>query len=128
MFLSHSWQNKPAAHKVVEALATERLPCWLDEQQLDYGAELRAALMSAIAKSDIYLYLVSDAANNSKWVRDELEYAVCLEFDKKLKIVPVRLAGISQNHLTAINVTLFPATNTWVASQSHNTVMRFHKT
>lgn len=85
IFLSHSWQNKPAAHKVVEALATERLPCWLDEQQLDYGAEMRAALRSAIAQSDIYLYLVSDAANNSKWVRDELEYAVGLELEKKLK-------------------------------------------
>lgn len=92
IFLSHSWRNKPAAHKVVEALATERLPCWLDEQQLDYGAEMRAALRSAIAQSDIYLYLVSDAANNSKWVRDELEYAVGLELEKKLKIVPVRLA------------------------------------
>ena len=92
IFLSHSWQNKPAAHKVVEALATERLPCWLDEQQLDYGVELRTSLRSAIAQSDIYLYLVSDAANNSEWVRDELQYALGLEFDKKLKIIPVRLA------------------------------------
>ena len=93
IFLSHSWQNKPVAHKVVEALATERLPCWLDEQQLDYGAELRASLRFAISQSDIYLYLVSDAANNSAWVRDELEYAVGLEFEKKLKIVvPVRVA------------------------------------
>ena len=92
IFLSHSWKNKPAAHKVVEALATERLPCWLDEQQLDYGAELRASLRSAISQSDIYLYLVSDAANNSRWMQDELECAVGLEFDKKLKIIPVRLA------------------------------------
>lgn len=93
IFLSHSWQNKPAAHKVVEALAIERLPCWIDEQQLDYGAELRASLRSAIAQSDIYLYLVSDTANNSEWVQDELKYAVGLEFEEKLKIIPVRLAG-----------------------------------
>lgn len=92
IFLSHSWQNKPAAHKVVEALATERLPCWLDEQQLDYGAKLRVSLMSAIKQSDIYLYLVSDVANNSKWVQDELEYAIGLELDEKLKIIPIRLA------------------------------------
>ena len=92
IFLSHSWQNKLETHKVVEALAIERLPCWLDEQQLDYGAELRDSLRSAIAQSDIYLYLVSDAANNSKWVQDELKYAVGLELDGKLKIIPVRLA------------------------------------
>ena len=92
IFLSHSWQNKPAAHKVVEALAIERLPCWLDEQQLDYGAKLRVSLMSAIAQSDIYLYLVSDAANKSEWVQDELEHAIGLERGGKLKIIPVRLA------------------------------------
>ena len=91
IFLSHSWQNKPEAHKVVEALAIEKLPCWLDEQQLDYGAELRTSLRSAIAQSDIFLYLVSNEANDSKWVQDELNYAVGLEFRGRIKIIPVRL-------------------------------------
>ena len=92
IFLSHSWQNKTAARKVVEALATERIPCWLDEQQLHEGAELRASLRSAIAQSDVYLYLVSKAANESKWVQDELQFALGLEHEGKLKIIPVRLA------------------------------------
>ena len=93
IFLSHSWQNKPAAHKVVEALATERLPCWLDEQQLDSGAELHASLRSAIVQSDIFLYLVSDAANDSECVQYELEFALARKAAGKLKIIPVRLAG-----------------------------------
>lgn len=92
IFVSHSSLNKPSARKVVEALATERLPCWLDDQQLDVGAELRASLRSAISESDVYLYLVSEAANESQWVQDELKYALGLEHEGKLRIVPVRLS------------------------------------
>ena len=76
----------------MEALARERMPCWLDEQQLDYGQEMRASLRSAISDSDIYLYLVSKAANTSPWVREELQYALSLEFESRLRIVPVCLA------------------------------------
>ena len=92
VFLSHSWHNKPAARRLVEALSRERIPCWLDDQQLDYGREIRASLRNAISDSDIYLYLVSTAANDSKWVKDELDHALNLEFESRLRIVPVRLA------------------------------------
>lgn len=92
IFLSHSWQNKPAARRLVEALATECIPCWLDEQQLREGAELRASLRTAIAQSNVYLYLISDAANASEWVQDELRFALGLEHEKRLHVIPVRLA------------------------------------
>lgn len=92
IFLSHSWKNKSSARKVVEALAEERLPCWLDEQQIDEGAELRASLMTAISQSNIYLYLVSNEANDSAWVQDELRFAMSLEHERKIVIIPVRLA------------------------------------
>jgi len=76
IFLSHSWTNKSAARKIVEALATEGLPCWLDEQQLEDGAELRASLRLAISQSDVYLYLVSNAANES--IKEYKTYYTCL--------------------------------------------------
>jgi hypothetical protein len=93
IFLSHSWTNKSAARRLVEALMSERLASWLDEQQLDAGAELRAELRDGIAKSRVYLYLVSEASNASTWVQDELQFALSLEVDKKLKVIPVRLSG-----------------------------------
>ena len=76
----------------MEALARERMPCWLDEQQLDYGQEMRRSLRNAISGSDIYLYFVSNAANASNWVQDELDHALNLEIESRLRIVPVRLA------------------------------------
>jgi len=92
IFLSYSWKTQPAAHRVVEALSAERLPCWVDEQQLDGGDELRVSLRTAISQSDVFLYLNSDAANKSKNVQDELRFAIGLESEGKLRIVPVRLA------------------------------------
>jgi hypothetical protein len=77
---------------MVEALAAAGTPCWIDEQQLTEGAELRASLRDAIAHSDVYLYFVSKAANESKWVQDELQFALGLEFQSKINIIPVRLA------------------------------------
>lgn len=91
IFLSHSGQNKTTARRVVEALTRERLPCWYDEQQIVLGSELRASIRSAISRCDIYIYLVSHAANESRWVHEELQYALNLEFNDQLKIVPVLL-------------------------------------
>ena len=92
VFLSHSWLDKRVARRVVESLAMERIPCWLDEQQINYGQKLRSALSEAISQSNVYLYLVSRAANDSEWVQDELQFALELEFESALRIVPVRLA------------------------------------
>ena len=52
---------------------------------------LRASIQEAISQSDIYLYLVSDAANSSDCIRDELKFALGLEHENALRIVPVRL-------------------------------------
>ena len=92
IFVSHSWQDKRAARMVVDALATAGLPCWFDEQQLGPGSSLRVELKLPISTSDIFLYLVSEGANNSKWVQEELNFAVN-QGDEKLKIVPVRFIG-----------------------------------
>jgi len=93
IFLSHSWANKPIARRMVETLALEGLPSWLDEQQLELGTGLRAALLKAIGNCNVFLYLTSTTANESQWVQDELGHALALEHERKIKIVPVRLSG-----------------------------------
>jgi len=92
IFLSHSWNEKPQARRLVEELARCGVPTWLDEQQLAPGALLRPDLHAAIAASNVYLYLVSAAANVSTWVQDELRVALARE-QHGLVVVPVRLAG-----------------------------------
>ncbi|NCQ59967.1 MAG: toll/interleukin-1 receptor domain-containing protein [Myxococcales bacterium] len=92
IFLSHSWNEKPIARRIVEALARCGLPAWLDEQQLPAGALLRPGLFKAIAESDVYLDLVSAGANDSNWVQDDLSQAIARE-NSGLQIFAVRLGG-----------------------------------
>ena len=92
IFLSHSWKSKPAAYRVLEALLDAGVPAWIDEQQLSPGEPLRFALLDAISKTSVYLYLASEEANASTWVQDELKYALSREHEGKLRVVPVRLA------------------------------------
>ena len=93
VFLSYSSQNRRIVRRLLEALATEGLPCWIDEQQLDAGARLRASLLTSIAEANIYVYVSSDAASQSKWVQEELEHAVGLESGGTLEIIPLSLPG-----------------------------------
>ena len=112
VFLSHSWSDKPVARRLVESLAMEQVPCWLDEQQIDYGQKLRSAIMDAISKSDVFLYLVSKAANDSDWVQDELSFALSLEFESRLRIVPVRLKGNKDPMPNVLSGRLFASLDT----------------
>jgi hypothetical protein len=92
IFLSHSWNDKPVARRIVEALAERGIPVWLDEQQLQANAVLRTELLQAIAGSHVYVYLLSEQANRSEWVQEELQYAIKHEGDH-LAIVVVRAAN-----------------------------------
>ncbi len=93
IFLSHSWTTKSTAYELLEGLLHEGVSGWLDDQQLSPGAKLRPDLLHAISDCSVYLYLISQAANRSDWVRDELEHALSCEHDGHLRVVPVRLVG-----------------------------------
>lgn len=93
IYISHSWTNKQVVRRLSEAFETDCIPFWVDEQQLAFGEELRSRLRAAISKSAVFLYLVSVEANDSKWVQDELDHALGLELNGRLKIIPVRMAN-----------------------------------
>jgi hypothetical protein len=93
IFISYSWTTKPAAYRVLESLLREGVPAWIDDQQLRPGAKLLPSLLKAISDCSVYLYLVSAVANASSWVREELEHALSLEHEGRLRVVPVRLIG-----------------------------------
>ena len=107
IYISHSWKNKSSARRLTETFELEGIPYWFDEQQIEAGDEIRANLRSAIAKSTIFLYLVSNEANVSKWVQEELEYALGIEHENRMKIVPVRLRDNSDDLPSALSGRLY---------------------
>ncbi len=93
IYISHSWMNKQTVRRLSEAFELDGVPFWVDEQQLEFGEELRSKLRLAISESAVFLYIVSIEANESKWVQDELDQALGLEFKDRLRIIPVRMAN-----------------------------------
>jgi hypothetical protein len=93
IFISHSSKDKSDARRLLEVLAREGLPAWLDENQLFFGDTLSKEIEDAISKSDVFLYLISKDANSSVWVQRELNLAISYEIKQKLKVIPVRLTG-----------------------------------
>ncbi len=93
VFLSHSWKNKKIARKVVEALCQNKVPCWIDEQQLTSGLKLGPSLKYSISKCRVLLYLISSSSNESAWCQEELNSALELEQHGKINIIPVKLEG-----------------------------------
>ena len=91
IFISHSWDDKCASYRVIEALSKLGLHCWIDENQLVYGDQQREELASAIAQSELFLYLNSNSANQSIPVQFELQRALDLERTGRLRVIPVLL-------------------------------------
>ena len=91
IFISHSWNDKCASYRVIEALSKLGLHCWIDENQLVYGDQQQEVLASAIAQSELFLYLNSISANQSIPVQFELQRALDLEKTERLRVIPVRL-------------------------------------
>ena len=122
IFLSLSWQTKPIAHKLVETLMSEYLPCWFREHGLKSGTGLNVDLRSAILHSDIYLFLLPDGTSASKRAQEELQYALTLESEGKLKVVPVSLTdegGSLQDLLPGRDYMKFDSTRGGVRRLAH---------
>jgi len=93
VFFSHSSRDKPLLREI-KRLLPGFLNTWIDEDHLLIGADLGTSLQSAISEqSDFVVIFISEEAATSKWVRQELAWA--LEREKTLGtnfILPVLLS------------------------------------
>jgi hypothetical protein len=73
-FLSHSSSDKGKYVRLVaERLSAQRIV--FDELSFEEGMETYEQIHQGLNKSDLFVLFLSDAALNSKWVRDELDSA-----------------------------------------------------
>lgn len=93
-FLSHSSSDKPFVRKVANALCQRGVIPWLDEYYLVPGMSISQKLREALETQTAVALFLSPQALNSRWVTEELEYALQLEAEsdaKKNHILPVYL-------------------------------------
>jgi hypothetical protein len=71
VFLSHSSKDKPFVRDLADALeAGSEVKVWLDEREIDYGANIVLKIAEGL-DADIVLLILSPDSVDSKWVKEE---------------------------------------------------------
>lgn len=102
IFLSHRSRDK-ALVREFRGMLPNFLSTWLDEDSLSWGdsfpTELRTTIQSGV---DFLIIFLDKDALNSKWVRQELEWAMQRERElKRTFILPILLEEVSPEHYPA---------------------------
>lgn len=90
VFISHSSNDRQTAVALCKYLEAHNIHCWIAPRNIDVGKDYAQSIMEAIESSAIMILILSNAANNSKHVRNEIERA----FNHQLVIMPFRIQNI----------------------------------
>jgi hypothetical protein len=106
-FLSYSRIDGEHADAVRIGLQARGLGCFQDVEGVRAGDEISDALGEAIANSDVFIPILSEASMKSQWVRDEIFLALhYAKINGSPVVIPVRLCAIE-------------AVDAWVAEGNH---------
>jgi hypothetical protein len=90
VFISHSKKNIQRARRLADALAFSGVNVWFDEWEVLVGQTLAERVYSGIMESNFLLILLSKHSVQSRWVREELDFALIEEIEKSsVTILPV---------------------------------------
>ena len=100
IFLSHPSRDKALVREVKELLPSF-LNTWLDEDSLAWGESFPSELKSTIQSGiDFLLIFLNKDALNSKWVMQELEWALQRERElRRTFVLPILLEEIAAENL-----------------------------
>ncbi|TVT45303.1 MAG: TIR domain-containing protein [Denitromonas halophila] len=90
-FISHASEDAGRAMEVCIALEAQGVPCWIAPRDVTPGNDYASEILDGIAGSRVFVLLLSHEANDSGFVRREVERAV----SKGKPIFPVRLENVT---------------------------------
>lgn len=86
-FFCYSRQDASIVRQVYYLLSKAGYKCWMDVDEIAYGANFADAIALAVRSSKCFLFFSSEHSNQSKWAEKELIYARAAG----LKILPIKL-------------------------------------
>jgi TIR domain len=93
-FLSYNKVNTDIARSVGAHITLNGMDVWFDEWEIQAGDSIPGKLNEALAAFEAYILIWSSAANQSNWVRQELNTAIMRAMkDGSAKIIPCVLDG-----------------------------------
>jgi hypothetical protein len=91
-FLSYSAQDAAFVTKLVSDLSDAGVNCWLDTKDMRTGASIEQEIRRGLSSQDKLLLVLSQSSVRSRWVEEELRFALSLERERRGEIVfPLRL-------------------------------------
>lgn len=90
VFVSHASKNFKIADEVRALLEERGISCWIAPRDIPPGGKYGTAIVDAIADCTVVVLLLTDEANQSSAVENEIERA----FGNQKTIIPVRLRDI----------------------------------
>ena len=75
VFISYSSKEYDIAHEVRRVMMSYGLKCWMAPESMPAGSNYAREIPGAIRNSEAFVLLLSNAAQESKWVPNELDQA-----------------------------------------------------
>lgn len=89
-FLSYAHEDKDFAERIATELLKAGIDVKIDIWEIKPGDSLiQKIFVEGLSECDIFLILLSNASVRSKWVREELDYAMIKKIDGATRIIPL---------------------------------------
>lgn len=109
-FLSHASADREKAEAICASLEERGLRCWVAPRDVRAGREFGEEIIHGIENSRCLVLVLSEAANQSIYVRREVERAV----SKRKPVFPVRIEDV----LPSPSLELFVSSTHWIDAWS----------
>ena len=90
VFISHSNRDQAMAEVVLAKLEANGIKCWIAPRDIIVGQGYAKAIIEAIRKCPIMVFIFSSSSNNSQFVMRELDSAI----DENINIIPFRIEDV----------------------------------
>lgn len=87
VFISYSSIEQQIAEEIKQKLESRRISCWMAPKSIPAGSDYGTEIPKAIKKCKIFLLILSENSQKSKWVPKELGMAI----NKDLKVIPFHI-------------------------------------
>ena len=106
VFLSHSSDDQAKAEDVCKRLETRGIKCWLAPRDVAPGADYGEQIIGAIESTRATVLILSDGANESRFVKNEVERAIA----KGKPVIPFRISNVQPSRA----LELFISRSQWI--------------
>ena len=89
LFLSYSRQDRDLAKRLARDLKARDLKVWWDRWEMEVGDSLPRKIAEAVSRSACFAIILSPDAVDSPWVQKELDFALAMEMEGGLTILPI---------------------------------------